>query len=42
MYAEENLGKNISVDKEVYKLETVYYGPIINIPSYDSDVWINA
>lgn len=42
VYAEENLGKNISVDKEVYKLETVYYGPIINIPSYDSDVWINT
>ncbi|MDE5985517.1 MAG: hypothetical protein K2H13_09715 [Eubacterium sp.] len=42
VYAEENLGGNISADKEVYKLEVVYFGPIVNIPSYDSDVWANA
>lgn len=39
IYANEKLGGNISVDKEIYKLETVYFGPIVNIPSYDSDIW---
>lgn len=39
VYDEEKLGKNISADKEIYKLETVYYGPKIDIPSYDSGVW---
>ncbi len=42
VYAEEKLGKNISADKEIYKLETVYYGPKIDIPSYDSGVWAEA
>lgn len=42
IYAEEKLGGSISADKEVYKLEVVYFGPIVNIPSYDSDVWANA
>lgn len=42
VYAEEKLGGSISADKEIYKLETVYYGPIINIPAYDSDVWADA
>ena len=42
VYAEEKLGGGISADKEIYKLETVYYGPIINLPSYDSEPWINA
>lgn len=26
-------------DKEIYKLGTVYYGPIVNIPSYDNAEW---
>lgn len=39
VYSEEKLGKNLTVDKEIYKLEIVYYGPRINIPSYDSGVW---
>lgn len=39
VYAEEKLGGNITADKEVYKLEVVYYGPIVNIPSYDDGVW---
>lgn len=39
VYAEEKLGKNVAVDKEIYKLEVVYYGPKIDIPSYDSGVW---
>lgn len=39
IYAEEKLGGNLSADKEVYKLETVYYGPIVNIPSYDGGDW---
>lgn len=39
VYVEENLGGNISADKEIYKLEVVYFGPIVNVPSYDSDVW---
>lgn len=39
IYAEEQLGGNISADKEVYKLEAVYFGPIVNIPSYDSAEW---
>lgn len=42
VYSAEKLGDNITVDKEVYKLETVYFGPIVEIPSYDSDVWANA
>lgn len=42
IYAEETLGNGISADKEVYKLETVYFGPIVNIPSYDSSEWANA
>lgn len=39
IYAEEKLGSGISADKEIYKLETVYYGPIVNIPSYDNSEW---
>lgn len=39
VYSEEKLGQNLSVDKEIYKLEAVYYGPKIDIPSYDSGVW---
>lgn len=39
IYAEENLGGSISADKEIYKLEAVYFGPIVNIPSYDSADW---
>lgn len=39
VYSEEKLGKNLSVDKEIYKLEVVYYGPKIDIPSYDSGIW---
>lgn len=39
VYAEEKLGGSIAADKEIYKLETVYYGPIVNIPSYDNDTW---
>lgn len=39
IYAEENLGGNLSADKEIYKLEVVYYGPIVNIPSYDGGDW---
>lgn len=39
IYAEEKLGGNLSADKEIYKLETVYYGPIVNIPSYDGGDW---
>lgn len=39
IYAEEKLGSGISADKEIYKLETVYYGPIVNIPSYDNPEW---
>ncbi|MDE5669961.1 MAG: hypothetical protein K2I14_00645 [Eubacterium sp.] len=39
VFSEEKLGKNLSVDKEIYKLEIVYYGPKISIPSYDSGVW---
>lgn len=42
IYAEEKLGGGISADKEVYKLETVYYGPIVNIPAYDSEPWVNV
>lgn len=42
VYAEEKLGGNITADKEVYKLEVVYYGPIITIPSYDDGVWANV
>lgn len=42
VYAEEKLGAGITADKEIYKLEVVYYGPIVNIPAYDSDVWANA
>lgn len=42
VYADEKLGGNLSVDKEIYKLETVYFGPIVNIPSYDSDIWANV
>ena len=42
IYAEEKLGKGISADKEVYKLETVYYGPVVNLPSYDSEPWVNV
>lgn len=42
IYAEEKLGGGISADKEIYKLETVYYGPIVNIPSYDAQPWVNA
>lgn len=42
VYAEENLGGNIYADKEIYKLEVVYFGPIVNIPSYDSDTWKNV
>lgn len=42
IYAEEKLGGSITADKEVYKLEVVYYGPIINLPSYDSEPWVNA
>ncbi len=39
IYAEEKIGSGITTDKEVYKLETVYYGPIVNIPSYDNSEW---
>lgn len=39
IYAEENLGGSVSADKEIYKLEVVYFGPIVNIPSYDSADW---
>lgn len=39
IYAEEKIGSVITTDKEVYKLETVYYGPIVNIPSYDNSEW---
>lgn len=39
IYSEEKLGGSISADKEIYKLETVYYGPIVNIPSYDGGDW---
>lgn len=39
IYADEQLGGNMSVDKEIYKLEAVYFGPIVNIPSYDSADW---
>lgn len=39
VYAGEKLGSGISADKEIYKLETVYYGPIVNIPSYDNSEW---
>lgn len=42
IYAEEKLGGSVSADKEIYKLETVYYGPIVNIPSYDAEPWVNA
>lgn len=42
IYSEEQLGGNISADKEVYKLEAVYFGPIVNIPSYDSEPWVNC
>lgn len=42
IYAEEKLGGGISADKEIYKLETVYYGPIVNMPSYDAQPWVNA
>ena len=42
VYSEEKLGKNLNVDKEIYKLEVVYYGPKIDIPSYDSGVWAEA
>jgi len=42
IYAEEKLGGGISADKEIYKLETVYYGPIVNIPAYDSAPWADA
>lgn len=42
IYAEEKLGGGISADKEIYKLETVYYGPIVNLPSYDAQPWVNA
>lgn len=42
VYSEEKLGGNMTVDKEIYKLEVVYYGPKINIPQYDSGVWAEA
>ncbi len=42
VYAEEKLGSGISADKEIYKLEVVYYGPIVNLPSYDSAPWADA
>lgn len=42
VYSEEKLGKNLSVDKEMYKLEIVYYGPRVDIPSYDSGVWADV
>lgn len=42
IYAEENLGGGISADKEIYKLEAVYFGPIVTIPSYDSEPWVNV
>lgn len=42
IYTEEKLGSGISADKEMYKLEVVYYGPIVNLPSYDSGPWTDA
>lgn len=39
IYATEKLGDGVSADKEIYKLEVVYYGPIVNIPSYDNPEW---
>lgn len=39
IYSEEKFGNGITADKEVYKLETVYYGPKVNIPSYDNPEW---
>ncbi|MDE5973154.1 MAG: hypothetical protein K2G73_00630 [Eubacterium sp.] len=42
VYAEEKLGSGITADKEIYKLETVYYGPIVNMPSYDAEPWADA
>lgn len=39
IYATEKLGGSISADKEIYKLEIVYYGPVVNIPSYDNPEW---
>lgn len=42
IYTEEKLGGSISADKEMYKLEAVYYGPIVNIPSYDNTPWAEA
>lgn len=39
IYQEEKLSEKVSADKEVYKLEISYFGPIVNIPSYDSDEW---
>lgn len=39
IYSSEQLSGNISIDKEAYKLESVYYGPIVNVPSYDSADW---
>lgn len=42
IYAEEKLGGSITADKEIYKLEVVYFGPVVNIPAYDSDTWKDA
>lgn len=39
IYVDEKLGGGISAEKEIYKLETVYYGPIVSIPSYDNTEW---
>lgn len=41
IYSNEQLSGNISIDKESFKFETVYFGPIVNIPSYDSADWID-
>ena len=41
IYSEGKSGGNLSIDKEIYKLETVYYDSIVNIPSYDGGDWLS-
>lgn len=38
IYENENLDNRFSMEKEAYKLEIVYFGPIVSIPKYDEAV----
>lgn len=35
VYANENLDQGVNVETERYKLEIVYFGPIVTLPQYD-------